>query len=724
MMAARQPARPLAVVALVFALALVAGARRRRGAPLLGFAETVRVSAATTTMTSRGPLVPFNSSDWRLQKMTHLSSLATLNSTLHLFTTYLAGSLTDCPSDLGCSVRRAKFGVRFGTHSGALQFLAAPLFDDLGEADGWIAYFRELHGDMRNFDAFMHNKVVLYAGPRDVEGVVFELVGAAGDMPRGAGVERGRVPAAHALPFTLAYQSDLVGLADDADDDFALYANEPLLAGAGHDAARVTSAGAAARYEHAAVLTGASHNVTHASATCVVVDMGWESQPASRSASSTTAAPKRSLADYDAYVRRDHEAFLYEDGEQNPDGWDRYLDQHLGIWYSGGEASCQARASALRVLLADVPYAERQQPDAHLFYAGYDGPFALEYQFEHCDADRGRAASAAARATTRAWRNLTGDAWAMGDDRCERLRAWARLVGVVVAAAAPERSVYDGDASRAVSNHLIKILAVYAMSDRPGVTGVATWTWTPWRIGRHPEALGRRPHALHGDHGAETFLGVMLGTTHPKGFRMPFWQTSSNRFYVKARDPYAAKLLGLWMAHRCGFKDQLPLWHVLLAVAEEGSGGSCLRAHYHGKIFESMTYVAAHSYPKGFSAPRGYREDADALLTTCDELVAKCPKLRLCADDVVFSHLHHRTVQGAAPPRKFAYFDSHNISHVIAVPDSLYDPFKLPDGSLAPRGAMRNNRNSSVLAGPDTAAARADADRGWSLASLRAQPPG
>ena len=283
-------------------------------------------------------------------------------------------------------------------------------------------------------------------------------------------------------------------------------------------------------------------------------------------------------------------------------------------------------------------------------------------------------------------------------------------------------SVYDGDASRAVSNHLIKILAVYAMSDRPGVTGVA---YVDLDAMAHREdilkLLDGDHTPLHGDHGAETFLGVMLGTTHPKGFRMPFWQTSSNRFYVKARDPHAAKLLGLWMAHRCGFKDQLPLWHVLLAVAEEGSGGSCLRAHYHGKIFESMTYVAAHSYPKGFSAPRGYREDADALLTTCDELVAKCPKLRLCAhEDVVFSHLHHRTVQGAAPPRTFAYFGSHNISHVIAVPDSLYDPFKLPDGSLAPRGAMRNNREFVEYFGLDltTAAARADADRGWSLASL------
>ncbi|KAH8068513.1 hypothetical protein JL721_6658 [Aureococcus anophagefferens] len=346
-------------------------------------------------MTSRGPLVPFNSSDWRLQKMTHLSSLATLNSTLHLFTTYLAGSLTDCPSDLGCSVRRAKFGVRFGTHSGALQFLAAPLFDDLGEADGWIAYFRELHGDMRNFDAFMHNKVV--------EGVVFELVGAAGDMPgaRAPAWSADECPAAHALPFTLAYLSDLVGLADDADDDFALYANEPLLAVTlGMTQHGVTSAGAAARYEHAAVLTGASHNVTHASATCVVVDMGWESQPgvAIRFVDNAAApSGSRSLADYDAYVRRDHEAFLYdEDGEQNPDGWDRYLDQHLGIW---------------------------QQPDAHLFYAGYDGPFALEYQFEHCDADRADAPAecgCTGNNNEDTWYNLTGDAcWAMGDDWCE-----------------------------------------------------------------------------------------------------------------------------------------------------------------------------------------------------------------------------------------------------------------------------------------------------------------
>ena len=175
------------------------------------------------------------------------------------------------------------------------------------------------------------------------------------------------------------------------------------------------------------MLTGASHNVTHDSAACVVVDMGWESQPgvAIRFVDNRAApSGSRSLADYDAYVRRDHEAFLYdEDGAQNPDGWDRYLDQHLGIWYSGGEASCQARASALRVLLADVPYAERQQPDAHLFYAGYDGPFALEYQFEHCDADRADAPAecgCTGNNNEDTWYNLTGDTcWAMGDDWCE-----------------------------------------------------------------------------------------------------------------------------------------------------------------------------------------------------------------------------------------------------------------------------------------------------------------
>ncbi|KAH8057525.1 tRNA (adenine-N6-)-methyltransferase [Aureococcus anophagefferens] len=197
-------------------------------------------------------------------------------------------------------------------------------------------------------------------------------------------------------------------------------------------------------------------------------------------------------------------------------------------------------------------------------------------------------------------------------------------------------SVYDGDASRAVSNHLIKILAVYAMSDRPGVTGVA---YVDLDAMAHREDIlklldgDRTP--LHGDHGAETFLGVMLGTTHPKGFRMPFWQTSSNRFYVKARDP-------------CG------------------------------------------------EAPRAL-DGAPLRLQGPTPAVAR-----------------------AAPPRKFAYFGSHNISRVIAVPDSLYDPFKLPDGSLAPRGAMRNNREFVEYFGLDliAAAARADADRGWSLASL------
>ena len=81
------------------------------------------------------------------------------------------------------------------------------------------------------------------------------------------------------------------------------------------------------------------------------------------------------------------------------------------------------RVHRMRVLLADVPYAERQQPDAHLFYAGYDGPFALEYQFEHCDADRADAPAECGCTGDNnedTWYNLTGDTcWAMGDDWCE-----------------------------------------------------------------------------------------------------------------------------------------------------------------------------------------------------------------------------------------------------------------------------------------------------------------
>ena len=72
------------------------------------------------------------------------------------------------------------------------------------------------------------------------------------------------------------------------------------------------------------------------------------------------------------------------------DRWSRALDQHVGLWYGGDEEGCDARANATRVLLqvADLPVAERQEPDAHLFYAGYGGEMIWEYQFGRCDAGR------------------------------------------------------------------------------------------------------------------------------------------------------------------------------------------------------------------------------------------------------------------------------------------------------------------------------------------------
>ncbi|KAH8053671.1 tRNA (adenine-N6-)-methyltransferase [Aureococcus anophagefferens] len=340
---------------------------------------------------------------------------------------------------------------------------------------------------------------VLHLGLQ-VEGVVFELVGAAGDMP---GVERrrgarARSAAAHALPFTLAYLSDLVGLADDADDDFALYANEPLLAVALGVAQRTSRRGA--RYEHAAVLTGASHNVTHDSATCVVVDMGWDSQPGVAIRFVDNLAAQESRPRGLRRLRAPRPRGLPLRGRRaEPGRLDRYLDQHLGIWYSG-RGELPGQRSALRVLLADVPYAERQQPDAHLFYAGYDGPLLWNTNFAafgdevFVDASENRRKGRVAPPpTAQEWAALVnkvayfgamGVDWALWigdlDDRLsveETPTCAARADNVPGLrkhwVSESKGSVYDGDASRAVSNHLIKILAVYAMSDRPGVTGVA-----------------------------------------------------------------------------------------------------------------------------------------------------------------------------------------------------------------------------------------------------------
>lgn len=419
------------------------------------------VEATLTTSTHK-----FSSASWGLTKMTHVMAAGGLNSTWSFFTKYLAPSLTDCPSDLGCDARRLKFGVKFGSGDGALQFVEATKFNDV-DIDGtqsvewWVHYWRELHGDMQTFDAFMHNKVQLYtenltayAEPLmkdnipmmvrrskdadganvmhlgvQVQGVVFELVGPTSSMPLLAESavpwSEEECPAASSLPLTLAFLKSTAETISDDDDYEVIEGVKPLIAVTlGITNAEPNGVGALTRYSHLSQLTGAVVTTTFDDGACTVVDVTWSdvSSPYLRYVNNDRArVGVATLQDYDSSVAATHAAFI-SGGRSG--SWDRYLDQHVGLWFSGNKTDCNRRGDALRELLStsSTPFAERQQTDAHLMYTGYDGPFAIEYQFESCSLGKPDAASECgcdSKNNEDIWYDETGDScWSEGDDWC------------------------------------------------------------------------------------------------------------------------------------------------------------------------------------------------------------------------------------------------------------------------------------------------------------------
>jgi len=175
-------------------------------------------------------------------------------------------------------------------------------------------------------------------------------------------------------------------------------------------------------YRHLEDLTGAV--VTEVSgldesgaagAGCTVTELGWPTMPLLRVAyvrSGLSTLPQRSrkilrgvpqrsrtVADLDAWTEAQLQTFVGPAGQEGGFRWDKWahaLDQHVGMWYSGEQKECSQRASDLRQALeeANTPVAERQEFDAHLFYAGYGGSsMAWEFQFAHCDAGRPAAPS-------------------------------------------------------------------------------------------------------------------------------------------------------------------------------------------------------------------------------------------------------------------------------------------------------------------------------------------
>ncbi|KAH8066579.1 hypothetical protein JL722_1026 [Aureococcus anophagefferens] len=195
-----------------------------------------------------------------------------------------------------------------------------------------------------------------------------------------------------------AADADRRGALEDAggaavDDATAFRGSQGLsLVGLGVVSADPTAASARPLYESLHDVSAADVALLPSAPSCAVVEVSWPSMPhfSARFVSNGAApAGEYAVADLEGAIQADHDAFLT--GRRG--SWDRWLDQHLGLWYAGGEEKCDALISDLHADLeaAGVPYAERQQADALLIYAGFGygaGALAVEYQFADCAAER------------------------------------------------------------------------------------------------------------------------------------------------------------------------------------------------------------------------------------------------------------------------------------------------------------------------------------------------
>jgi hypothetical protein len=378
----------------------------------------------------------FGVNDWILKKVTHLCHKSDITETFSFLQKYLMVKVEDL-SNLGCGASRIKVSTSLPydntLHSGAIQFVEAPVFNDnkidgKEGADYWIEYWKSLHGNMNSFNGFMHNKMQFYTSDLlsfvqpmvedkipmflrtsydpeghevahvsiQVQGVVFELFGPKTSLPSSSFLftsliewQDSECPEAHQITTSLSVLSKMVSENNDADIESLELDGRPrlLLHTISMTNADPINDDAMTRYKQARHITGAESKLMHHDDTCTVVDMTWSNQNSLtvRYVNNNVAnTGSKTLLDYDEYVALDHSTYV----SGNVNSWDRYLDQHIGLWYDGSDVDkCNERAEVLRTELdsASLPYAERSEPDAHLFYVGYDGPMAFEYQFPGCD---------------------------------------------------------------------------------------------------------------------------------------------------------------------------------------------------------------------------------------------------------------------------------------------------------------------------------------------------
>lgn len=359
----------------------------------------------------------FPSTDWVVAKYTLALAAGSIEDVARLATTYLCEAKTRCLSDLGCGSERAWCTINapyasaeFGGDSFELHWVEAPRLNDLRAngtslLDDWIRSW-----DASPRSAFGQNKIQLYASdlrvyarqlPEDVVayrrssldrngervahiGVdlgnrAYELVGRLDDVVREPW-RPDECPRAQVLASSLA---DLEALNLTGSFD-----GRPRLVFVAASAATSDLALQRQFFDHVSRLSSAEISIDDADG-CVVATVRWTSMPsiAFRYVVNRRAFDAARVAAFDAFALREHQTFF----DRRYLSWDRLLDQHVGLYYSGDATDCDARAKVTKRLLREdgrLAVAERQEPDAHELYVGYAGAVTWQYQFGNCDAGR------------------------------------------------------------------------------------------------------------------------------------------------------------------------------------------------------------------------------------------------------------------------------------------------------------------------------------------------
>lgn len=237
-------------------------------------------------------------------------------------------------------------------------------------------------------------------------------------------------------------------------------------------------------------------------------------------------------------------------------------------------------------------------------------------------------------------------------DECSRSRQRRAFVSAAPDHRLLKQSFYSGIKANN-SNHHIKMLAAYALINRPRISGayfidMDAYVETPAFANLSVAPLFL---AVDVDHDVDVLF---------ENSRNPnvFWHVHGSMFYV--RDSVGARVfLSEWLHWRCGFKDQYSLWHAILSLSAHAG---CLE--YHDEIFD-MTYQEALKVNKTLA-------NHSNLAMSCEQRRRRCPSFRFCNSDYDLSRqiFVHKGIN-SKNARDVPYADEAGAKHTFAIQDMM-----------------------------------------------------